>query len=29
MRADNERKPNRLKDYDYDNPGTYFITVCA
>lgn len=29
MRSDNERKPNRLKDYDYDNPGTYFITVCA
>ncbi len=24
-----ERKPNRLKDYDYGSPGTYFITICA
>ena len=23
-----ERKPIRLKDYDYSTPGAYFITVC-
>ena len=24
-----ERKPNRLKDYDYSQDGYYFVTVCA
>jgi REP element-mobilizing transposase RayT len=24
-----ERKPNRLKDYDYSQNGAYFITICA
>jgi putative transposase len=24
-----ERKPNRLKDYDYSHAGCYFITVCT
>ena len=24
-----KRKPNRLKDYDYSQPGLYFITVCV
>lgn len=24
-----ERKPNRLKDYDYSQAGCYFITVCT
>ena len=24
-----ERKPNRLKNYDYSNPGAYFITICT
>lgn len=23
------RKPTRLKDYDYSNPGAYFITICT
>ncbi len=23
------RKPNRLKDYDYSSAGAYFITVCT
>ena len=24
-----KRKPNRLKDYDYDREGAYFITMCT
>ncbi|MBR4879455.1 MAG: hypothetical protein IKU13_06440, partial [Clostridia bacterium] len=24
-----ERKPTRLKDYDYSTPGAYFITICT
>ena len=24
-----QRKPNRLKDYDYSHNGAYFVTVCA
>ena len=24
-----KRKPNRLKNYDYNHDGAYFITVCA
>lgn len=24
-----KRKPNRLKNYDYSQSGTYFITVCT
>ena len=24
-----KRKQNRLKDYDYDSAGAYFITVCT
>ena len=24
-----ERKPNRLRDYDYSQPGYYFITICT
>ena len=24
-----ERKPNRLKNYDYSKSGTYFITICV
>lgn len=24
-----ERKPLRLRQYDYDKPGAYFITVCT
>ena len=24
-----QRKPNRLKDYDYSSPGIYFITICT
>lgn len=24
-----KRKPTRLKGYDYDTPGAYFITVCV
>ena len=23
------RKTVRLKDYDYNSPGTYFITICT
>ena len=23
------RKPTRLKDYDYSRPGAYFITICT
>ena len=23
------RKPNRLKEYDYNTPGAYFITICT
>ncbi|MCY3720994.1 MAG: transposase [Candidatus Poribacteria bacterium] len=23
------RKPTRLRDYDYSQPGAYFVTVCA
>ena len=23
------RKPNRLKEYDYSEPGYYFITICT
>ena len=24
-----ERKPMRLKEYDYSTPGAYFITICT
>ena len=24
-----ERKPTRLKDYDYSSPGAYFVTICT
>ena len=24
-----ERKQNRLKEYDYSAPNTYFITICT
>ncbi|MEG2215372.1 MAG: transposase, partial [Oscillospiraceae bacterium] len=24
-----KRKPNRLKDYDYNQNGAYFITICT
>jgi REP element-mobilizing transposase RayT len=24
-----KRKPNRLKDYDYSQNGTYYITICT
>ena len=24
-----QRKPNRLKDYDYSHDGAYFVTICA
>ena len=24
-----KRKPIRLKNYDYDSPGSYFITICT
>ena len=24
-----KRKPNRLKDFDYNTPGYYFITICT
>lgn len=24
-----KRKPNRLKDYDYNSAGAYFITICT
>lgn len=24
-----QRKPNRLKEYDYSTPGAYFITICT
>ncbi len=24
-----QRKPARLKDYDYSTPGAYFVTVCT
>ena len=24
-----KRKPTRLKEYDYNSPGAYFITVCV
>ena len=24
-----ERKPTRIKDYDYSTPGAYFITICV
>lgn len=23
------RKPNRLKEYDYSQPGAYFVTICT
>ncbi len=23
------RKPNRLKDYDYSQSGYYFVTICT
>lgn len=23
------RKPNRLRDYDYSQPGCYFVTICT
>ena len=24
-----ERKPTRLKDYNYSSAGSYFITICS
>jgi len=24
-----ERKPNRLKYYDYSNAGWYYVTICT
>lgn len=24
-----ERKPNRLRNYDYSTPGAYFVTICT
>ena len=24
-----DRKPTRLKDFDYSSPGSYFITICT
>ena len=24
-----KRKPNRLEDYDYDQEGSYFLTICT
>ena len=24
-----ERKPNRLRGYDYSTPGAYFVTICV
>ena len=24
-----QRKPNRLKDFDYSLDGAYFVTICA
>ena len=24
-----QRKPNRLKDYDYSQDGAYYVTICA
>ena len=24
-----KRKPNRLKNYDYNTPGAYFVTICT
>ena len=24
-----QRKPNRLKNYDYSAPGAYFVTICT
>lgn len=24
-----ERKPTRLREYDYSSPGSYFITICT
>ena len=32
MQMDNEmpkRKPIRLKEYDYSQPGAYFLTICT
>ncbi len=23
------RKPTRLKEYDYSSPGAYFLTICV
>ena len=24
-----QRKPNRLRDYDYSQNGAYFVTICT
>ena len=29
MRELPERKPNRLKGYDYSQNGAYFVTICV
>jgi hypothetical protein len=31
MKAENHfiNKSRRLKEYDYNNPGAYFITICV
>ena len=29
MKPFRERKPNRLKNYDYSQPNVYFITICT
>ena len=29
MYPQRERKPNRLKGFDYSSPGIYFVTICT
>ena len=29
MKEQPTRKPNRLSEYDYSTPGSYFITICT
>ena len=29
MKKLNKRKKNRLQNYDYSNPGYYYITICT
>lgn len=28
-RRSESRKPNRMRNYNYSNPGSYFITICV